>query len=171
MIMDYEDETDDRPSKSERKREMHRLQALGEKLIGLKDEELAQLPISEPLQAAVLEMRRIKAHEGKRRHLQYIGRLMRNENPEPIVAALEKLTAGSIAQKRQLHEIEHWRERLIEQGNSALAEFIDAHPSADRQLLNQLIRSANKERDQEKAPAASRKLFKLLRQILEAEMH
>jgi ribosome-associated protein len=159
--------TAEHPSKSQRKREMHQLQTLGERLTDLKQEELARLPISEPLRAAILEMRRIKAREGKRRQRQYIGRLMRSEEEQPISAALEKLEHGSIEQKRRLHALETWRDRLINEGNSALSAFIDAHPGANRQQLNQLIRAALKERNEDKPPAASRKLFQLLREIMQ----
>lgn len=83
--------TEPKPSKSARKREYIALQKLGEELLTLKDTELGTLPIDEELRDAVLEARQIKAHGALRRQKQYIGKLMRHVDPEPIRAALERL--------------------------------------------------------------------------------
>jgi len=83
------DET--KPSKSARKREYHALQKLGEELISLRDSELQSMPLDEDLREAVLEARRMKAHGALKRQKQYIGKLMRHLDPEPIRTALERL--------------------------------------------------------------------------------
>ena len=166
--MDYidDDPHPERPSKSERKREMHRLQVLGERLTELKPEQLTEIPLGTELLEALAEMRRLKGREARRRHLQYIGKLMRHEEGETIAAALERLKAGGIEQTRRLHELERWRDRLIEEGDEALGELIAAHPGADRQLVRQLVRTARREQEREKPPAASRKLFRYLREVI-----
>jgi ribosome-associated protein len=80
-----------KPSKSARKREYLALQKLGEDLITLRESELLSMPLDEDLLEAVQEARRIKAHGALRRQKQYIGKLMRHVDPEPINAALERL--------------------------------------------------------------------------------
>jgi len=159
----------ERPSKSQRKREMHQLQALGEHLVELNQEQIAGIPLGTELLQALEEMRRIKGREARRRQLQYIGRLMRHEDGDAIAAALERLKAGGIEQTRRLHQLERWRDRLIEQGDGALGELIAAHPGADRQQIRQLVRSARREQELNKPPAASRKLFRYLREIMAQE--
>ena len=155
----------ERPSKSQRKREMHQLQALGERLVELNSEQIAGIPLGAELLQALEEMRRIKGREARRRQLQYIGRLMRHEDGDAIAAALERLRAGGIEQTRRLHQLERWRDRLIEQGDDVLGELIAAHPDADRQQIRQLVRSARREQELNKPPAASRKLFRYLRSL------
>jgi ribosome-associated protein len=159
----------ERPSKSQRKREMHQLQALGERLVELNQEQIAGIPLGTELLQALEEMRRIKGREARRRQLQYIGKLMRHEDGNAIAAALERLRAGGIEQTRRLHQLERWRDRLIEQGDGALGELIAAHPGADRQQIRQLVRGARREQELHKPPAASRKLFRYLRAIMAAE--
>ena len=155
----------ERPSKSQRKREMHQLQALGERLVELNQEQIAGIPLGTELLQALEEMRRIKGREARRRQLQYIGRLMRHEDGDAIAAALERLRAGGIEQTRRLHQLERWRDRLIEQGDGALGELIATHPGADRQQIRQLVRSARREQELNKPPVASRKLFRYLRSL------
>ena len=169
MASDTDNDLPERPSKSERKREMLRLQALGERLADLGPEPLERVPVSAELQAALAELGRIKAREGRRRQLQYIGRLMRGEDTDAIAQALARLEAGSTAEKRRLHQLEQWRERLLSEGDGALGTFLDQHPAADRQHLRQLIRGAQTERDQQRPPAAARKLFRYLREITAAD--
>jgi len=169
--MDYIDDEPypERPSKSERKREMHRLQTLGERLTELNSDQLSEISLGSKLLEALAEMRRLKGREARRRQLQYIGRLMRHEDGEAIAAALERLKAGGIEQTRRLHELERWRDRLIAEGDEALGELIEVHPGADRQQVRQLVRTARQEQEREKPPVASRKLFRYLREVLSSE--
>ena len=164
-----EEQIPEHPSKSRIKREMHQVQALGERLLDLRKEQLHKVPLGNSMQAALEEMRRIKGQGARRRHLQYIGRLMRREDAEAIAAALQRLEAGSIQQKQHMHELDHWRDRLIEDGDGAAESFLATHPGADRQHIRQLIRTARKERDLGRPPAASRKLFRYLRGVIESE--
>ncbi|GAA5236182.1 ribosome-associated protein [Verticiella sediminum] len=134
----------DGPSKSQRKREMAALQRLGERLVELSRDKLAQLPLAERLHDAILEAQRIKAHEGRRRQLQYVGKLMRDADAEAITAQLDIWENGSREQAAHFHALERWRERLLED-DAALTAFIEAYPASDVQHLRALIRAARKE--------------------------
>jgi len=143
----------DRPSKSQKKRDMHELQALGVELLGLPLERIKALDLPERVFEAVVEGRRITAHEGRRRQLQYIGKLMRTIDPEPIREAVASFKLGHAKDALALHESEAWRVRLIEE-DDALAAFIDEHDNVDVQQLRSLVRAARKDREQ---PAEARK--------------
>jgi ribosome-associated protein len=155
------------PSKSRRKRDMHELQELGEALTELNLERLASLALPEPLRIAVDEAKTIKSHEGRRRQLQYIGRLMRKVDAEPIRAALAGWRGVSIQHTAQLHAIERWRERLLED-DGALVELTRACPRHhDWQVLRSLVREARRERTAGKPPRNFRELFRELKRILD----
>jgi ribosome-associated protein len=161
-----EDQPFDRPSKSQRKREMQRLQNLGEQLAALPPHSLVDLPLSEDLQAALDELRRIHSREARRRQLQFIGRLMRSEDGEAIAAGLARLAAGNLQQTRLLHRAEQWRDRLLREGDGALAELLAEYPEGDAQPLRQLLRKARQEREQARPPAATRHLLRTLRRLM-----
>jgi len=150
-------------SKTQRKREMHALQALGAALVELPLSQLEALPLPEELAAAVREARRIASHEAKRRHLQYIGRLMREIDAEPVRAALEDLRGASGAARARHRRIEQWRDRLLAD-DGALTEFAREHAHADLQALRTLIRNARAEIAANRAPHAQRALFRALRE-------
>ncbi len=150
-------------SKTQRKQEMQALQALGEKIIALSDAERARLPLSDEMLAAVEETGRIRSHEGRRRHMQYVGKVMRREDTAAIQAAFDEFEQEKLQRDHAFHRLEKWRERLIEQGDEAVEAFIAEFPEVDRQALRQLIRNAQRERAQDKPPTSSRKLFKLIR--------
>ncbi|MFC3283566.1 ribosome biogenesis factor YjgA [Litchfieldella rifensis] len=154
---------EDRPSKSQRKREMQALQDLGEKIIALSEAERARLPLSDDMRFAVEETGRIRSHEGRRRHMQYVGKLMRREDTEAIQAAFEAFEQEKLRRDHAFHRLEKWRERLIDEGDEALEAFIAEFPDVDRQTLRQLIRNAKSERKRGKPPANARKLFRLIR--------
>lgn len=154
---------EDRPSKSQRKREMQALQALGEKIIALTAAERARLPLSDDMRFAVEETGRIRSHEGRRRHMQYVGKLMRREDTEAIQAAFEEFEQEKLRRDHAFHRLEKWRDRLIDEGDDAVEAFIADYPDVDRQALRQLIRNAKSEREHGKPPANARKLFKLIR--------
>src|SRR5262245_15608324 len=102
-----------RPSKSQRKREMTALQDIGEQLVALDAGRLAQIELPEILQDAILAAQRIRDFEGRRRQLQYIGRLMREVDPAPICAKLEQWRGSARQHIAQQHAVESWRERLL----------------------------------------------------------
>jgi ribosome-associated protein len=168
--MHDEDEEDLGPSKSALKRQMTALQKVGEELVGLSDRELKKIPLeSEPLRQAILETRRIRSNSARRRHLQYIGKLMRKVDAQPIENALTALHQQRQGQSDRFHELEKLRDELLSGGPSALEQVVQRFPGADRQHLRQLLRQQQREQLQEKPPAASRKLFKYLRELSEED--
>lgn len=153
-------------SKTQRKREMHALQALGEQLLEFSEQQLAQCQLSEELHQALAEYKRLpNAHGARRRQLQYIGKLMRKVDPAPIEAVLEQQRQQSTRDIRRFHQLEATRDRLLEGDDTTLARLIADYPDLDIQHLRQLIRQAKKQADTGKPPAASRKLFKYLNEL------
>lgn len=153
---------DSQISKSERKRDAKRSQAIGLKLTALNDRQLSQIPLTKELTQALEEYHRIRSNEAKRRQLQFIGKLMRAADISAIEQALALVEGKSARARYQMHQLETWRDRLLED-DSALTEFLREHPSTDRQLLRHHInkaRTANGTRDQR---TAARALFRYLR--------
>lgn len=163
----HDEPLDDRPSKTQIKRDMLALQALGEELVALSDERLAGLDIPEELREAVREAKRIAVskHGAQRRQLQYVGRLMRDVDPAPIRAQIDALEGHSRAHNAWLHQLERWRERLLVQ-DDALTELLAVHPGADIPRIRALIRNAQREQAQAKPPRAFRELFQVLRELI-----
>jgi len=157
---------DGRPSKSQRKREMTALQDLGAELVELNDGQLAAADLPDNLHAAIVEAKRCRTHEARRRQLQYIGKLMRHVDPEPIRARINAFKAVGREHTMRLHQAERWRERLLDEPGS-LAEFIAAHPAADAQRLRTLVRNTQHERATGQPPRSYRALFRLIRELLD----
>lgn len=135
-------------SKTELKRESAELQKLGESLLTLRADLLAGLRLPEKLLDALDEARRITNFEGRRRQMQYVGKLMRGLDEEQLAAAREALETqrqGSARESLALHEAERWRDELIED-DQALQRWLDQHPDTDSQQLRALIRQARKDR-------------------------
>ena len=143
---------------------MLELQALGAALVELSETLLKALAIDEHLRAAVLDAKRIRSHEAKRRQVQYIGRLMRDVDPAPIRAALAEIEGGSAQANARHRRLEAWRERLVGD-DEALTAFAAEHPGADLQALRALIRNSRKEQKEGKPPRAYRELFRVLKEI------
>lgn len=158
-----------RPSKTQRKRESTALQDLGAALVDLSEDQLARIAMPDALRQAVGDARRITRHEARRRQMQYIGKLMRNTDPEPIRVALDALAGVHAAATGQLHRIERLRDLLLEDEATALHEITAANPRADLQHLRQLRRNALKEREQGKPPRAFREIFQALKALDENE--
>jgi ribosome-associated protein len=152
------------PSKSQRKREMHALQDVGEQLVELSAERLAKMNLPDPLREAVREAQRITKHGGRRRQMQYIGRLMRGIDAEPIREALAAIEGRSALETARQHRLERLRLRLLED-EAVLSEIARAHPGADLQHLRQLRRNTLKEREQARPPRSFRELFRVLREL------
>jgi len=153
-------------SKTQRKKVVHLLQALGEELVELNDDQLAAIELPEALRDAVLAARRITKFEAKRRQLQYIGKLMRRVEVEPIRAALDALLAGSRRQIAAHKRIEAWRERLLA-GPGAFDELLAECPGADAQRLRELVRGALRERDAGSPPRSFREIYQALRALFD----
>ncbi|WP_280327310.1 ribosome biogenesis factor YjgA [Pseudomonas sp. BN102] len=156
-------------SKSQIKRELHALQDLGERLTTLKPDVLAKLPLTDALQRALAEAPKHKAHVARKRHLQYIGRLMREQDIEAIIGLIDQLDSSTREYNERFHALERWRDRLIEGGDTALESFVVEYPTTDRQHLRGLIRHAQHEAAHNKPPAAARKVFKYIRDLDEAK--
>lgn len=163
---DEEEEYDERPSKSQRKRDMHALQDIGAQLVELNNERLRQLDLPESLLGAVTEARRIHAHGARRRQMQYIGKLMRDIDPAPIQAKLDEWSGASREQTARFHLIERWRDRLIAD-DQAISELAREYAAADIQKIRTLIRNARKEHVNSQPPKSSRALFQELRGVME----
>lgn len=160
---------DARPSKSALKREMHALQEIGEELVALSKDALGRLDLPERLYDAVRQARNITSHEGKRRQLQYVGKIMRSLHESEVAAirrALDAIKGVSKAETARLHTLERWRERLLAD-DDALTKLLADHPRADAQQLRTLIRNARREQQQQRPPKAFRELFQVLRELLE----
>lgn len=148
-------------SKSQRKREMHALQRLGEQLTEVSDERLQSLDLPDTLLEALRTLKSIKAHGAIRRQLQYIGRLMRDIDPTPIETALEKWSGHSRAEVAKQHLAERWREELLAD-DTHLTRWISEHPGTDIQSLRTLIRQCKKEALESKPPRAYREIYQLV---------
>jgi ribosome-associated protein len=153
-------------SKSEIKRQMTALQKLGEELIALPKSKLNKLDLPENLRDAIDDAKRITAHGALSRQKQYIGRLMRIIDAEPIAEQLEKWRNHHSDENVVFHQMEHWRTSLLNDDNSVTL-FIADFPNVDVQQLRTLIRNARKEASLQQPPKSSRALFKLIRGIIE----
>ena len=160
-----EEEEELPPSKTKIKKQMHELQDLGSELVALGKDQLAQLDIPENLRDAIREMHRINKFGAQRRQMQYIGKLMRDVETAPIIARLNAWKGISQQHIGYMHQLERWRERLLE-SDSALTELLARHPEADAQKLRTLIRNTQKEREAQKPPKHFRELFQVLREII-----
>jgi ribosome-associated protein len=150
-------------SKTKRKKDMLALQDIGRALVELSPAHLDSIELPSELRSAVAEARRLKTHEAKRRQLQYIGRLMRDVDVEPIRAQLDAFE-GNSAQATAAHKrLEAWRARLLAD-DEALTEFAAEHPGADLQALRALIRNARKEQKAARPPRAYRELFRAIKE-------
>ena len=157
-----------RPSKTALKQQSHELQKLGEALAALPDERLAGLELPERLQDALAEYRRTRTHEGRRRQLQYVGKLMREVDAGPLREAVAQAALGSARDTLLLHEAERWRDALLTD-DEALTRWLEAHADCDAQRLRSLVRAARREAalpPQQRNPRSHRELFQFIRPLL-----
>jgi ribosome-associated protein len=166
---DVEELSDDgfygRPSKSAKKREMEALQDLGAKLVELSPDQIKKIEMPDDLRAALKEAHRIAPRtEGRRRQLQYIGKIMRKVDPAPIQAALDKIAGLSAQENARMHQRERLRDRLIAD-EKVIEEIIAKYPQADVQYLRQQRRNAIREHEQQKPPKAFREIYRILREL------
>lgn len=158
-------------SKSQRKRDADSVRDLGAHLAELAPRELATIPLPDDVLSAIQELNRIKAHGARKRQLGFLAKRMRQIDVEPIEAALEKLRQSARANTINLHQVEKWRDRLLgevegESAKDALTAFLSDHVEADRQQFRHLQRQAVSERQAQRPPAASRQLFKAIRDVI-----
>lgn len=161
-------EQDAAPSKTQRKKDMHALQEIGEQLVELDPKKLTEFDLPEILLDAIRMARPMNQHGARRRQMQYIGKLMRTIDVLPIQQKLDSWHQLSLHQTAQLHQLERWRERLLSDEH-ALTEFAEKYPTADLQHLRLLIRNAQKEKAAEKPPKSFRLLFQALQAVILAD--
>jgi ribosome-associated protein len=163
---------DQRPSKSQLKRESHALQTLGQEVAELSDARLAALDIPEALRDAIHEFRRTRSHEGRRRQLQYVGKLMRSADEALLREAVSAAKLGSAKETLALHEAERWRAELIA-NDEAMNRWMTEHPDTDTQQLRSLVRaarrdsSAPREAGDTRQPKSHRDLFQFIKPLLQ----
>lgn len=164
-----EDEPDyDGPSKSARKRAAHAAQDLGEELIRMRDSDLATLDLPETLVDAIREARRITSRGGGARQRQYIGKLMRDIDLEPIRAFIASRSKLDALETEKFKRVEAWRERLIAEGPPALEELERWRPGLDRDEWSRRLSAAREERTRTgSSGTASRELFRALRTLFD----
>lgn len=156
-------------SRSQNRREALEVLALGEKLVGLTPAQLARLPIPEGLLEHIEYTKRITSHGARKRQLAFLAKQMRREEDETLDAIRDALDANSETSRREvaiMHRMERWRERLLDEGDGALAELLDEHPEADRQELRTLVRNALAEKAKNKPPRAYREIYQVLRGLM-----
>jgi len=155
----------DGPSKSQLKRDSHHLVDVGEEILKLSKEDRESLPLGDELKEAINTALKIKSRSGLKRQRLYIGKLLRAMDSEAIEAQLRKIQHRHDTNTAHFKRLEKWRDNLIDNDKNTLNEVISHFPDIDRQHINQLIRAAHQEKKQDKPPAASRKLFKYLREL------
>lgn len=162
-------DADDTPSRSQRRRDALAVFELGERLVALTDAQLAQLPLDQELRDEVEKTRRITQQIARKRQLQYLAKIMRRHEDElpALRAALDHDRQLARRETAELHRLEEWRERLIDEGDEALGELLQRFPQADRQQLRRLARQARSERHENRPPHAFRELFRLLRELFD----
>lgn len=165
-MMSDNDDFEERPSKSQRKRDMQALKDMAARLVELPADQTGKL---EPdIRDAVAAARKITKGNARKRQVQYIAKLLSRTDVEPVRMLIDTLDASTAAHVNRFHQLERWREQLIEGDASAMQEILSQHPGTDRQQLRQLVRAAVAERD---GPQQQhyRKLFQFLKQLPELE--
>lgn len=160
-------------SRSQNRREALEVLALGETLVSLTPAQLARLPIPEDLLEHIEYSKRITAHGARKRQLAFLAKQMRREEDATLEAIRDALEANSATSKRSvalMHRIERWRERLLAEGDAALAELLEEFPDGDRQQLRTLVRNALAEQAKNKPPRAFREIFQVLRELMEPSL-
>ncbi len=167
---DFEDENLP-PSRSQRRREAWDVLELAERLVALTPSQLKKVPLDEKVLDAVELAKRITSHIAHKRQVHFLAKLMRKQidDLEPIRLAVDKPLEVRRKETAELHQIERWRERLIDGGDAVLGELMDVYPQADRQRLRQLVRQAGIEKRENRAPAAQRAIFQALKGLIRGD--
>ena len=154
-------------SKTRLKQDAADLVDLGKAIAALSASQLEAMSLDEELSAAIQQVRKLTRGPALKRQFKFIGKLLRDRDAEPLRSALSRQLEQDRFATARLHQLEQWRDRLIEEGDTAMSEYLAEYPNADRQYLRQLIRQAQKELAGSKPPASARKLFKYLRGLIE----
>ena len=165
-----EQSDDEFKSKSQLKREAEEKRKLAVKLVDLTEANLAKIPLEDALLEAVHTARKInRKKDGFRRQLQFLGKLMREIDTQPIESALDRLGSQHTQANAHFHYLERTRDSIVSEGNEAIEALLEQHPQLERQKLRQLQRKAVKEAQTNKPPAASRELFKYLKESIQEQ--
>lgn len=151
-------------SKSQLKRDSEELKDLGEDLVRMNAAQRDQIPMDDSIRTAIEHALQITAHGARRRQIQYLGKLLRETDVEPIRAAVEALRQSGHQSTAYFQRLERWRDRLIAEGDGAINDFLAQHPNTDRHQLRQLVRAAHKEKAENTPPRSARALFRFLRE-------
>jgi len=166
---DAQSDADARPSKTQMKTRSHALQSLGQQLAALSDAALDAIEMPESLHDAIVEFRRTKSHEGRRRQMQYVGKLMRGADEDALREAVAAATLGSAENALALHEAERWRAELMA-GDDAMTRWLAAHPDTDSQQLRSLVRAARRDAaglaPEARQPKSFRELYQFIKPML-----
>ena len=157
---------DDRPSKTRMKQASHELQELGEAVVALPDARIDGLQIAEELLDAIRQYKKTKSFEGKRRQMQYVGKLMRKHEVEPIRQAVTDMQLGRAKDSLTLHQAERWRAELLADDDAATRWIIE-HPETEMQQLRSLVRAARKDAalvPEKRSGRAFRELFQFIKE-------
>lgn len=161
-----DDRANSRPSKSARKRDLEALQELAEQMTLLSDAELQRLEVDERLRSAIDLVRPMRPSGARNRQLRHCTKFMDNTALADVQYYLADRQSRRLAANRELHAIERWRDRLVNEGDKALQSLLENHEALDRQHLRQLCRDAGREKETGKPAGAGRKLFRYLREAL-----
>lgn len=164
--MTYDEHDEEWISKSQRKRDCHALQDLGSELVKLARADLDKIPLDDELRQAIDEARRIKQHGALKRQMQFIGKLIRQRDADALRQAYDRVMHPFQEDIKHFHQLERWREQLLTDGDAALERLVEEQPDTDRQHVRQLIRSAHKEKKDNKPPKAARELFQYLKTLM-----
>ncbi|MFC6052679.1 hypothetical protein A6M14_10765 [Acinetobacter sp. Ac_877] len=153
-----------RASKTEQKKAVQRMAALGEQLAELSAKQIKNLPVEERLIEALEDVKLITSGEARRRQFLRIGKLLRNEDETVI---LSYLTPKQGAKKTA--QLNRWVDRMVVQGEPAIKEFMKAHNAAEhhpiRQHILRINRDISKQLPEEEIAAAKLKLFNYIQQV------
>ncbi|OGT29880.1 MAG: hypothetical protein A3E87_09050 [Gammaproteobacteria bacterium RIFCSPHIGHO2_12_FULL_35_23] len=169
MSTEFDEFEDGSVSKSQVKRAMHELQALGEKLVTYNDKQLKELNLPTKLLEAIYDAKKFTSHLAKRRQLQYIGRLMRVVDVEPIKEAIKRVEQIGPEVIAKQHQAEQWRNRLLIEGKTALTEFVAIFKQVDVQYLRHLIQAAKKEPEEKSNKRMHKELIRFIREAMHQE--
>ena len=156
-------------SKSQRRREALEIRSLASQLISLNPSRLSEVPLDEQLRAEIERARSIKSNVARKRQLQYVAKLLRREELDAVLDALDSFENEARQLTARQHRVEAWRDEMIESGDAAVGALLDRRRDADGQAIRQLVRNARREAQNNKPPSAARALFKLLRELDQAE--
>lgn len=156
-------------SKSQRRREALELKSLASDLIKLSPDRLSRVPLDDGIQEAIAEARQIRSNVARKRQLQYVAKLLRRIDPEPVFQALDAFANEARQLTGRQHRVEAWRDHLLESGDQAVGALMKQRQDTDTQALRQLLRNAGKETARGQPPASARALFRLLREMDELE--